>query len=129
MSFTFNGLSGAAVTISGTTTANGLFAPSATQTPVIGSAIGQNDGTTVYTATAGKTFYCTGLSINSNNVNVGSTLSVNGTARFRCSGGTATTANMSLSGGVLFTLAATTSCTISGAGAAQNTCVVWGYEV
>jgi len=60
MSFYFNGAQ-ANVTISGSI---GLPQPTATQTPVIVNFSNVASGATIYTVTAGKTFYLYGLSYN-----------------------------------------------------------------
>lgn len=60
MSFTFNGLSGAAVTISGSIAA-ATPVPSSSQTHVVVAASSTGSNQNVYTVTTGKTFYLMGF--------------------------------------------------------------------
>jgi hypothetical protein len=114
------------VTISGAvTTSPNLPQPLATQTPVYGTCEAAASGTTVYTVTAGKTFYCTGILISTAGTQNAHILDA-GVQKMVCY----TTANLPVcvSGGVLFTAAAGHAITITAA-AGGNSCTIWGYEV
>lgn len=127
MGFSFNGLSGASVTISGGISTT-LPAPSATQTIRCVSLNNQNNGATVLTPTAGKTFYCTGYHMYSTSTNVSMSMSNDGT---QCASGVSIVSqriDVSVAGGVIFKVADTKSLTITGAGASSNCIDIWGYE-
>jgi hypothetical protein len=63
MAFNFNGIAGQEVTISGeVTTSQSLPKPNENQTPVVATIDpASTSATTIYTASAGKTFYLTGF--------------------------------------------------------------------
>jgi len=118
------------VTISGavTTTPN-LVAPLATQSLVNAVLHQAADGSTIYTVTAGKTFYCLGFSVGCNTASAGS-LSVAGTRKISwflnavngegfCSFG---------HNGIIFTATAGQAITVT-VGAANVDATLWGYEV
>jgi hypothetical protein len=114
------------VTISGNVNTAGLDQPLASQAVICKCLNSCSNGATVYTVTAGKTFYCTGASVASAaNAFVG--VNVDGVATIVCEVLGATTALFT--GGVVFTAAATKAITFyTNAGANTGFITVWGYE-
>jgi hypothetical protein len=127
MGFSFNGLSGATVTISGGISAS-LPAASATQTVIFKSVNNQNNGATVYTVTAGKTFYCLGMVLSSTATNVAMSASAGATQVGYAVATVGILCRELFTGGIVFTCPASTAITITGAGATSNNCTLWGYE-
>ena len=104
----------------------GLPKPTATQTLVQARLSAANDATTLYTATAGKTFYCLGC-VFSSAVAASQYLLLDGTAWGVSN--TTINGNNSMSGGVLFSLAATKAAVLkTNGGAGSGYCAIWGYE-
>lgn len=126
MGFIFNGTASQAVTISGTILAS-INQPSSTQTLVNADSGNVATGATVYTVTAGKTLYVTGLIVNGYAANENITLTIDGAVKFRArSQNTAVVA----SGGVIFSAAATKAIVLVHDGGGTNgSCVLWGVEV
>lgn len=115
------------VTVTGSVSTT-AFLPDAntSQTLVMATKQDGNDNDNIYTVTAGKVFYCLGVSIASTNAGrVG--IHNDGTLILNTSGAAAW--SNTFTGGVLFTVAATKSITIhSSAGATNAHITLWGFE-
>lgn len=85
-----------------------------------------NTGTTIYTVTAGKTFYCFGVTLSCNSA---TEMGLSVAATQVLSGQVTTAASVVFTGGIVFTATAGQAITISGIGAAENSASIWGYEV
>lgn len=116
------------------TIAGNLPAPSASQSLInkcdFGT-IGTATSRTIHTVTAGKTFYCLGISVGSGSTAGNYRIKSDGTVVDRGIIGTGFSP-CSKSGGVLFTTAATKAITIdleSGGDTAATSTIIWGYEV
>ena len=119
-----------AVNVTGTVTAAAALPTVGTgQTLVRGSVSAAATGTTVYTVTAGKTFYCTGITY-SNSAAGGAlaSLTINSVAgRFPFNG--VVGIGQCLNGGILFSCPATaTIVLVHNSGGSNVNCAVWGYE-
>jgi len=86
-----------------------------------------NSGTTVYTVTTGKTFYCLGVcyeaktTAGSYNINNGGTI---------LKAWVPTSAPVLLTGGILFSAPSGQAITIvHDSGAGLGSCQIWGYEI
>ena len=88
----------------------------------------QNDGTTIYTVTAGKTFYCLGVWLYGQSANTNISLQVAGTTVLRAAGLAATMPMVSASGGIVFVGTGNQAITVTGGGAGGNNVYFWGYE-
>lgn len=122
MGFQFNGTQ-ANVTLSGST---GLPQINASQTFVSAKLTNAANGSTIYTVTAGKTFYCTGFSPQgggAGSVHIVSNCNLNPFSPSSTDG-----ASCTMSGNVIAVFSAGTAITIT-SGAAGNYDMIWGYEV
>jgi hypothetical protein len=110
------------------TVSQALAIPATGQTLKQGSVVSNTaTGFTVYTVTAGKTFYCTGLS-----VGCGSTLNGYFVAdgANKCIFMLSAQTSMSMGGGILFSASGGSNITVTHNGAgAHCQASVWGYEV
>lgn len=129
MSFTFNGLTSTAVTISGAV-ATGMTGVATTQTQVNKTTGWVATGTTIHTVTAGKTFYCLGVSVSSKGATCNWHIDTDGTAQIYGRVKADQTANQNVSGsGILFTCPATKAITLVHDEVGSNTsATIWGYE-
>jgi len=109
------------------TVQNGLPTPSATQTLVFAAGINANSGATIYTVTAGKTFYCMGYSISTGFGGI-HTISIAATPKFGCLVPANTTSVIS-STSPIFTATATQAITVTSSGGNAMYINFWGYEV
>lgn len=110
-----------------TTISGNLPSPSGTQTLVRAHISGGSNGSALYTVTAGKTFYCLGLSFDSS-TDSSQSLTIDGTAtQFPVIVGTVKT-KIVFTGGILFSLGATKSITVATNAASSIYCSMWGYE-
>jgi len=112
------------VTINGGVTSS-LPTPSLNQTIVTKYIYNQATGTVIHTTTAGKTFYCLGMTMILNGAASHCGVSVDGTQVLKTQLDAGVT-NVVLQGGILFSCPATKQITLtSGSNATIN---MWGYE-
>lgn len=112
---------------------NGTTLATQTVINIPGAAAGNTAGDTLYTVTAAKKFYCTGLTISTADATgkiVRITTSSPAVDTFVGLTGVGTPIFVSATGGVLFVANATSTIKINGNFAASNAFVtVWGYEM
>lgn len=99
------------------------------QTYVNATIIRQNDGATVYTVTTGKTFYCTGIAVSSEAAAAAlMIIQVGGSTVLEHFIPTKDAKWFTSMPAPLFSGTSGQTITISGAGAALNTCSIFGWE-
>ena len=115
------------VTVTGAVT-QGMTGISSGQTLVTAIADGVADGTTLYTVTAGKTFYCLGCFVATNQNSKLIRLLSNGVLVLWASSPASTGAQQTASGGIVFKANATQTITVTGGTGTANYAGIWGYE-
>ena len=123
-------VAGVTNSVSITSITSGLTVPSSAQSVITANVGSSASGTTVYTVTAGKTFYCTGILITNMGAGAAELLfKLDGTSKFAfllpIGTGASGTSSFYLGGGILFTLAATKAITVTGG---TFSCTVTGFE-
>lgn len=121
----YGAVGGTSVTISGAVT-TALPQPGSGQTIVTKYVENANTGTTVHTVTAGKIFYCQGVTLSCNSAaDMG--ITVAGTKVL--TGQVTTAQSVTFHGGIIFSATAGQAIAVTGIGAAENSATIWGIEV